>query len=198
MTEMHQPDPNLRVSNAEREAAIARLHAATEEGRLDLDEFAERTRRAYEARTYAEVERLLTDLPRPDGALAVPPPAPTTAPAEMRLNAKASSVERKGEWAVPQKIVVDARAGSVKLDCRHATIGTGEVAIRLNLTASSLEVVLPAGAYAVEDETELIASSMSNRASYKGGTGVRFSLGGQARASSVKVRYERRFLWWRW
>ncbi len=68
----HQPDPNMRVSNAEREAIIAKLHAATEEGRLDLDEFADRSRQAYEARTYGEVERLLADLPDTGGTLAVP------------------------------------------------------------------------------------------------------------------------------
>lgn len=198
---MVTPDPNMRVSNAEREAILAKLHAATEEGRLDLDEFAERSRQAYEARTYGEVERLLADLPETAGALAVPAaagPAPAGAPAEIRLAPKASSMERKGDWLVPQRIVVDAKASSVKLDCRHAVINSGRVDLDVNLIASSLEVVLPAGAYAVDDDTEMMMSSVENRASYKGGTGIRFSVSGRAKASSVTFRYERRFLWWRW
>jgi hypothetical protein len=197
---MQQPDPNMRVSNAEREAIIAKLHAATEEGRLDLDEFADRSRQAYEARTYGEVERLLADLPESTGTLAVPAAkfSPAHVPAELRLSPKASSLERKGDWMVPPKLIVDAKASSVKLDCRHAVIRSGTVDVDLNITASSLEIVLPAGAYAVDDSTEVIASSMSNRAPYKGGTGIRFSVHGKAKASSVTIRHERRFLWWRW
>jgi hypothetical protein len=196
-----QPDPNMRVSNAERETIIAKLHAATEEGRLDLDEFADRSRQAYEARTYAEVEGLLADLPQTTGTVAVPAGAglaPASGPAELRLAPKASSLERKGDWVVPPKLIVDAKASSVKLDCRHAVIHSGQVEIDLNLTASSLEIVLPAGAYAVDDNTEVIASSMNNRASYKGVTGIRFAVSGKAKASSVTFRHERRFLWWRW
>jgi hypothetical protein len=200
VTDMATHDPNMRVSNAEREAILTRLHAATEEGRLDLDEFAERSQQVYQAKTYGEVERLLVDLPETAGALAVPVAnaMPANAPAEMRIAPKASSVERKGDWLVPQRIVVDAKASSVKLDCRHARIHSGRVDIDLNLIASSLEVVLPAGSYAVDDDTEVMASSMNNRASYKGGTGIRFAVTGRAKASSVTFRYERRFLWWRW
>ncbi|MEU5871862.1 DUF1707 domain-containing protein [Glycomyces sp. NPDC047369] len=197
---MNRPDPNLRMSNADREAVIARLHAATEEGRLDLHEFAERSGKAYEARTFAEVEHLLADLPEATGALAVPAAAPAVpnAPAEVRLAPKASSVERKGDWVVPARLVVDAKASSVKLDCRHAVIRTGSVDIDLNLIASSLEVVLPHGAYAADDDTDVIASSVSNHAPYKGGSGIRFTFSGKAKASSVTFRHERRFLWWRW
>jgi hypothetical protein len=198
---MATPDPNMRVSNAERETILAKLHAATEEGRLDLDEFAERSRQTYEARTYGEVERLLADLPETAGALAAPAaagPAPAGAPTEIRLAPKASSMERKGDWLVPQKIVIDAKASSVKLDCRHARINAGRVDLDVNLIASSLEVVLPAGAYAADDDTEAWASSVDNRASYKGDTGIRFAMTGRVKASSVTFRYERRFLWWRW
>lgn len=197
---MNRPDPNLRMSNADREAIIARLHAATEEGRLDLHEFAERSGKAYEARTFAEVEHLLADLPEAAGALAVPTPSPVTpsAPAEMRIAPKASSVERKGDWVVPARLVVDAKASSVKLDCRHAVIRSGAVDIDVNLIASSLEVVLPRGAYAADDNTDVVASSVSNHAPYKGGSGIRFTFSGKAKASSVTFRHERRFLWWRW
>ncbi|WP_158299722.1 DUF1707 SHOCT-like domain-containing protein [Glycomyces paridis] len=196
---MVTPDPNMRVSNAEREAILARLHAATEEGRLDLDEFADRSRQAYEARTYGEVERLLADLPETAGALAIPTPAPAPKPQpELRLNPVMSSAERTGDWLVPEKIVVEAKMSSVKLDCRHATIASGEVEIKLAMAASSLELVLPAGAYATDQDTNTIMSSVENKAPYKGASGVRFVLSGRANMSSVTVRYERRFLWWRW
>lgn len=197
----HHPDPNMRVSNAEREAIIAKLHAATEEGRLDLQEFADRSRQAYEARTYGEVERLLADLPAATGSLAVPvaaKPGPANAPAELRLSPTGSSVERRGEWVVPPKVVVRGSMSSVKLDCRHATITGGTVEIDVDFNMSSLELILPAGAYATDDGIEATFGSVTNRAPYKGGDGIRFTVRGRARLGSVTIRYERRFLWWRW
>ncbi|WP_084546465.1 DUF1707 SHOCT-like domain-containing protein [Glycomyces arizonensis] len=200
---MSTPDPSMRVSNAEREAIIAKLHIATEEGRLELDEFAERSRDAYAAKTYGELERLLNDLPDTTGELAVPHIATSAArnaadtPAELNLSPKASSMQRKGEWLVPRRIKLQPKAGSVKLDFRHAIIGTREVDIAIDAGASSVEIILPAGAYA-EAEIDLFASSSDNRCEYKGMNGLRFNVTGKAKASSVKIRFERRFLWWRW
>lgn len=201
---MSTPDPNMRVSNAEREAIIARLHAATEEGRLELDEFADRSQEAYAAKTYGELQQLLSDLPGDkDGQVAVPgdsavaTPVPHTSP-ELRLDPKASSIDRKGQWIVPPRIKVNAKASSVKLDARHAIIRYCEIEVDTDLTASSLELVLPARAYAVDEDLSMIASSATNHCPYKGEDGVRFVVKGRVKAGSVTVRYERRFLWWRW
>ncbi len=197
------PDPNLRVSNAERESIIARLHAATEEGRLELDEFADRSREAYAAKTYGELEHLLADLPNTTGQAAAPDTVTRAdrravdAPAEIHLTPTASSVHRKGEWLVPRRINVRSKASSVKLDFRHAIIGTREVDIALNDMASSVEIILPDGAYA-DDNVDMLASSLSNLCEYKGMNGLRFNVTGKTKASSVKIRFERRFLWWRW
>ncbi len=64
----------LRVSDAERNAVVDRLHHATTEGRLDLEEFDERLADALAARTRADLELLLDDLPAPDPTDDVPPP----------------------------------------------------------------------------------------------------------------------------
>lgn len=42
---------------------VDRLRRALDEGRLDFAEFDDRTRRAYAARTYADLDRLTSDLP---------------------------------------------------------------------------------------------------------------------------------------
>jgi hypothetical protein len=69
----------LRVSDAERQAAAESLGAAFRDGRLDPVEYDERIGRAYTAVTYADLDRLFTDLPRPAARTAPPPswPAPT-------------------------------------------------------------------------------------------------------------------------
>ncbi|RLP97756.1 DUF1707 domain-containing protein [Micromonospora sp. CV4] len=75
----------MRAADSDREAVADRLRVALGEGRLDLHEYDERLQRAYAARTYAELDALLTDLPP------VAPPehstlAPVTAPAAGPLD----------------------------------------------------------------------------------------------------------------
>ncbi|MBB5477591.1 DUF1707 SHOCT-like domain-containing protein [Micromonospora parathelypteridis] len=53
----------MRAADADRAAVADRLRVALDEGRLDLHEYDERLQRAYAARTYAELEPLLSDLP---------------------------------------------------------------------------------------------------------------------------------------
>ena len=58
------PQPTrMRTSDAEREDAVARLHQALGEGRLDLAETEERSAAAYAAQYRDELPRLLADLP---------------------------------------------------------------------------------------------------------------------------------------
>nr|WP_296073534.1 DUF1707 domain-containing protein [uncultured Actinoplanes sp.] len=62
---------DMRAGDADRQLVADRLRAALEEGRLDLHEYDERVQRAYAAKTYGDLDGLLTDLP---GSLAVQPP----------------------------------------------------------------------------------------------------------------------------
>jgi hypothetical protein len=63
----------MRAADHDRQRVAERLHGALGEGRLSLQEYDERVRAAYAARTYTDLDGLLTDLPaaRP-GTLAVP------------------------------------------------------------------------------------------------------------------------------
>jgi hypothetical protein len=60
---------DVRASDAEREAAVARLRRAAADGRLDADELDERVAAAYRARTHGDLGALVRDLPeeRPPG-----------------------------------------------------------------------------------------------------------------------------------
>ena len=53
----------MRAADSDRAAVADRLRVALDEGRLDLHEYDERLQRAYAARTYADLEVLLTQLP---------------------------------------------------------------------------------------------------------------------------------------
>jgi hypothetical protein len=53
----------MRAADADRERVAERLRIALDEGRLNLQEYDERLREAYVAKTYAELDKLLVDLP---------------------------------------------------------------------------------------------------------------------------------------
>ncbi len=55
----------LRAADADRHQIADQLKSALDEGRLGLDEYDERVREAYAARTYAELLHLVADLPKP-------------------------------------------------------------------------------------------------------------------------------------
>ncbi|HEY2128618.1 MAG TPA: DUF1707 domain-containing protein [Streptosporangiaceae bacterium] len=61
----------IRASDAERDATVERLSQATGDGRLTLEEFSQRMDRATSARTRAELDQLVADLPVPAAGTAV-------------------------------------------------------------------------------------------------------------------------------
>lgn len=58
--------PAMRASDVDREAAVELLRIHHDQGRLTLDEYAERVGLAYAAVTLGDLARLLKDLPPPE------------------------------------------------------------------------------------------------------------------------------------
>jgi hypothetical protein len=56
-------DPHLRASDAERERVVVALQRHTAAGRLTLDEFGQRSARAFAAVTRGELAAVTSDLP---------------------------------------------------------------------------------------------------------------------------------------
>jgi hypothetical protein len=75
---------SLRASDADRERFVEALRQHHVDGRLSAEELAERTERAYAARTFGDLDALATDLPPlhspGPAAAAAPPPAPAAGP----------------------------------------------------------------------------------------------------------------------
>jgi hypothetical protein len=79
----------LRAGDADRERVADRLRTALDEGRLNLHEYDQRLQQAYAARTYADLDKLLADLPGvvPASQSELIPAAPGAAvPATARWN----------------------------------------------------------------------------------------------------------------
>lgn len=69
------PRGDLRVSDAERDRAVTDLSEHFQAGRLTQEEFEDRSGRALQARTGAELSDLFTDLPQREAPMAGMPPA---------------------------------------------------------------------------------------------------------------------------
>ena len=74
------PSGSLRVSDDDRDRAIAELSEHYQAGRLTTEEFEDRTGRALQARTTADLATLFTDLPRRQAPLTGAASAPSAAP----------------------------------------------------------------------------------------------------------------------
>jgi hypothetical protein len=103
--------PSPRIGNAEREAAQHALDAHLQAGRLDAEEYGERSAKASVARTAEDLTPLFADLPPPNPtqphpsagapapAPAASPPsasAPAPAPAPATTSRGGSALERIG------------------------------------------------------------------------------------------------------
>jgi hypothetical protein len=56
-------DPELRASDADRQRVVVDLQRHTADGRLNLDEYAQRVDQILAARTHGELAALTSDLP---------------------------------------------------------------------------------------------------------------------------------------
>jgi hypothetical protein len=88
-----------RASDRDREQVVARLRDGCADGRLTTEELADRVSRAYEARTYADLDELTRDLPR-DRRPAVPRDRAT----KPRLPGTTSFTERLTSTVPPHKV----------------------------------------------------------------------------------------------
>lgn len=131
--------PSSRASDADREAALARLRAATVEGRLTVDELGERAERVEAAVTQRELARVTRDLPVAPAALL------DDLPERRRERAVLSSLRRTGRWTPARRTRYTAILGSVDVDLRRATLPGPELDIELVSLLGTARLRVPPG-----------------------------------------------------
>jgi hypothetical protein len=146
-SESGRAQDRVRVSDQEREAVVARLNAATAEGRLTLEEFGERAGEAYAARTVADLAKLVDDLP--SAAVAVAGASAPVVPAARRTPSAevvpVGTIKRTGRWRLEQDTRFDIVVGTAKLDLRQAEVAGAEVALHVSTVVGSVKVWVPHG-----------------------------------------------------
>lgn len=149
----------MRASDADREQVADVLRQAASDGRLSLTELEERIEALYAAKTYADFEPVVRDLPGdlplpPSAtiarrAAAAPAPAPSSSgrvggiPSSRSANVVFSGIQRRGDWVVPAHYRVKAVFGGAELDLREASLEEHEVEIDVRAVFGGVTIVVP-------------------------------------------------------
>lgn len=182
---------SYRAGDGDRERTAELLRQAAGDGRITLDELDTRLNAAFGARTYAELAEVTADLPTD------PVPAPPVPVEEkpLLLLGKGGSVKRKGRWWVPQRIVIDRRHGSVRLDFRQAEFSAPLTDVEVQMTHGSLTLILPDGATAALECTTEWGSAGSTVPGVPSAGHPHLVISGEKKYGSLKVRYGYGYRW---
>jgi hypothetical protein len=143
-------DPGLlRVSHADRDRMVEILRDAAADGRLEVEELEERVERALTARTFADLQPLVADLPvAAPAAPSVRAPAPA-APADgeaARWQVAGQRFVREGAWLVPRVIELETHGGSARLDYTMARLPEGgHSTLRIVTHGGRVRLTVPPG-----------------------------------------------------
>jgi len=135
----------MRASDAERDATVERLSAATGSGRLTLEEFSQRMEQATAAKTRAELDRLVADLPADTGGAgtAVAGRAASAAPSWHVSPIGGFSVS--GPWRMDRHVISVTIVGGADLDLSQAQLAAPEVTLTKVSLVGGVSVQVPQG-----------------------------------------------------
>lgn len=176
-------DDELRVSDAERDAVVDHLGRAVGEGRLDLGQYEQRVGSAYAARTRGELVPLTADLPAPV----------VRGRAPERIATVLGNVSRKGEWDVPERLVVRSVLGDCHIELQQARLTAPVTTIEATTVLGAVTIFVPDGLDVRMSGTAVLgARSSSVRSTPRPGAPILHVIG-RAYLGSVEVRTPN---WW--
>ncbi|WP_312018520.1 DUF1707 domain-containing protein [Streptomyces sp. I05A-00742] len=140
--------PALRASDADRDRIADILREALAEGRLTADEHADRVDAVYRARTVAELEPLVRDLPAATGARPAAGPGPVDpyeAPPALAENLVAvfGGATRRGRWRAGGRLNAFALFGGVEIDLTEALFEQRTVVINTWALFGGVDIKVP-------------------------------------------------------
>jgi hypothetical protein len=117
---------------------VVALAEAASDGRITLDEHAERVQQAYTARTLGDLVVLTRDL-------AAPAAQPLRLDSSRAVSAFFSRERRDGRWVVPDRLAVTAVVGQVVLDLREALLQGSRTIVYVTAIGGQVHVLVPEG-----------------------------------------------------
>lgn len=169
------------------------LRGAAGDGRLDLVEFEQRMERAYQSKTFGELEPLLADLEPidfpSDSATRKDAVLPASNQEQLVLGGTGSAVRRRGRWRVPPRVKLTGNMGSTWLDLTEAEITSSEIEFELETSMGSVTIVVPPGTEVDGDNLRFAFGNLHTRVRDHGEpTTLRIRLIGNCTMGSVHVR----------
>jgi Domain of unknown function (DUF1707)/Cell wall-active antibiotics response 4TMS YvqF len=134
-------NPHQRVSDAEREHAVAELREHLLAGRLTLEEFSERVELAYGSQTGVELARASRDLP---DAGHVPAVRSRRKPTRVTA-ALFGHVARRGKLRLRRRTFAGGAFSDVDLDLRDAQLDRPEASVNVAVAFGNVDVYVPEG-----------------------------------------------------
>lgn len=128
---------DLRIGDTDRERAASVLRDHMVEGRLTLEEYIERLDDVFAANSERELVGALRELPE----RSIAPPTPKR---RAWLVTLIGSVQRRGRWTAPRRILAFSLLGAPDFDFRHASVAE-DVRITSISVVGALTAVVPAG-----------------------------------------------------
>jgi len=133
-------DPSQRASDAERDEVVAHLRRQLVDGRLTLEEFADRVGTTLAARTHGELAEVVTDLPTRRSSV------PAADRRSLRLTGAAfGHVVRRGRIRLTRRPVAFAGFADLDLDLRDATIEHEDTVVTAIVGFGNIDVYVPDG-----------------------------------------------------
>ena len=134
----------IRASDAERDATVERLSAATGDGRLTLEEFSQRMERATAARTRADLDLLVADLPADAAAAGSAVTSGTSGPPSWHIS-PVGGLRINGPWRMDRHVIVVSIVGGARLDLSEAQLAAPEVTLTKVSLVGGARVTVPPG-----------------------------------------------------
>ncbi|MEV7617670.1 DUF1707 domain-containing protein [Streptomyces sp. NPDC089799] len=144
----------MRAADSDRDGAAEQLRTAAGDGRISPAELEERLEQAYAARTYAELEPLVADLPAVTGAGAE----------TLVLKTHLAAIRQTGPWVVPPRIVAECKMLNILIAFTQAACRHREVTLEASCGMGTIQVVVPAGWHVRIDPTSTNIGRITNRA----------------------------------
>jgi hypothetical protein len=139
-----EPAAGIRASDAERDATLERLSAATGDGRLTLEEFSQRMDRATTAKTRAELDRLVTDLPTDIGAASSAVAERSPGRPSWHIS-PIGGLSVSGPWRMERSVIVVSLIGGADLDLSQAQLAAPEVTLTKVSLLGGVSIRVPPG-----------------------------------------------------
>jgi len=117
---------------------ITLLTDAAADGRLTMDEHAQRSERALSAKTLGELAGLTSDLTLPSGQ-------PIRLYPRRSVTAAFARERREGRWVVPETFPVTAFFGDVVLDMRNAILASRRTTVFVTAIGGQVKLIVPEG-----------------------------------------------------